>query len=99
MLPFKYNRKMSLYITIPGTTPKVTMSAKESKSFPIGELTPSKRAAKPSKKSSTAAIPTKATAHPKLPSNTCTMAKQPHNKLPQVIKLGMFCFSFNTQQI
>lgn len=57
MLAFKYTRKINLYIITPGTTPKVTMSANESKSFPIGELTPNKRAAKPSKKSKIAAIP------------------------------------------
>ena len=49
--------KIILYIINPGTTPKVTMSASESRSFPIGELTPNKRAAKPSKKSNIAAIP------------------------------------------
>ena len=37
-----------------GATPKVTTSASESSSLPIGELTPKRRALMPSKKSKTA---------------------------------------------
>ncbi len=44
-----------VYITIVGNTPKLTMSARESNSLPIGEETLSIRAAKPSKKSNTQA--------------------------------------------
>lgn len=44
-----------LKIIIPGKTPKLTTSARESNSFPIGLVTFNKRAAKPSKKSKTAA--------------------------------------------
>ncbi len=42
---------MSLYMTTAGNTPKLTMSASESSSFPIGEETFKSRAANPSKKS------------------------------------------------
>ena len=39
------------YITTPGATPKVTISAKESNCFPNSPCTFNNRAAKPSKKS------------------------------------------------
>jgi len=42
---------MSLYMTTAGNTPKLTMSASESSSLPIGEETFKRRAANPSKKS------------------------------------------------
>ncbi len=48
-----------LYMTREGSNPKLTISAKESSSLPIGELTLSIRAAKPSKKSNIAATHTK----------------------------------------
>lgn len=54
----KYGRKTRLLLsfniikkTTPGTKPKLTISAKESNSFPIVDLTCSARAAIPSKKS------------------------------------------------
>jgi hypothetical protein len=50
---------MTLNIIKPGTTPNVTMSAKLSRSFPMGDDTFNRRAVKPSKKSSTKAMPTK----------------------------------------
>ena len=57
-----------LYITNAGSKPKLTMSASESSSLPIGEFTFSQRAAKPSKKSKTAAAQTKYAAGTTLPS-------------------------------
>lgn len=56
ILKFKIDRAIILYIINPGNKPNVTISAKLSRSFPIGELTFNKRAVKPSKKSRTAAI-------------------------------------------
>ena len=84
----------NLYIITPGTTPKVTISAKLSKSFPIGETTLSNRAANPSKKSKIAANPTKYADITKSPSNALTIAKQPHNRLQHVIVFGMYCLIF-----
>ena len=46
-----------------GATPKVTTSARESSSLPMGEETPRRRAVMPSKKSKTAPRMMKATAH------------------------------------
>ena len=46
---------------MPGTKPKLTMSANESSSFPNGEYALSKRAEKPSKKSNVAANKTSKT--------------------------------------
>ena len=52
-----YNRlSIKLNSIIPGATPKLTTSANESSSFPMGENAFKSRAAKPSKKSKTAAM-------------------------------------------
>jgi len=48
-----------LYMTNDGSNPKLTMSASESSSLPIGDDTLRNRAAKPSKKSNTPAVQTK----------------------------------------
>src|SRR6478735_794994 len=48
-----------LYMTKEGNKPKLTMSASESSSLPIGDDTFRNRAAKPSKKSNTPAVQTK----------------------------------------
>ena len=49
---------ISWNITMPGRTPKLTMSASESSSLPIGELALSILAEKPSRKSKTQAAQT-----------------------------------------
>src|SRR5258708_38217496 len=48
-----------LYMASAGSNPKLTMSAKESSSLPIGEVSFIHRAVKPSKKSNTPAAHTK----------------------------------------
>ena len=77
-----------------GAKPKVTMSAKLSKSFPIEEETFNKRAKKPSKKSNTIERPIKYEPKIKSPSKILIIDKQPQSKLQQVIAFGMCVFIF-----
>lgn len=74
-----------------GRTPKVTTSASESNSFPIGEVTLRILAANPSKKSKIQAININREAFCRLVWKTSVIPKQPQSKLQQVKKLGM-CF-------
>ena len=50
------NWSIKLNSIIPGATPKLTISASESSSFPIAEYAFNRRAARPSEKSNTAAM-------------------------------------------
>ena len=77
-----------------GAAPKVITSAKESNSLPIGELTFSKRAAIPSKKSNTAPIIINSNATSILPAKAKPIAMQPEIRLQQVILLGICFFIF-----
>jgi hypothetical protein len=80
------------FITIPGSTPKLTISARESSSLPTGLDTFNIRAAKPSKKSNTQAAHTNHSVGISGFVNEQTMPALPHNKFPEVSELGM-CFS------
>src|SRR5690606_9268565 len=75
-------------MTTVGNNPKLTTSASESSSFPIGELTFSSRATNPSKKSNTPASHTKYAAGMSRPSRTKTTPKQPQIRLQHVKKFG-----------
>ena len=75
----------------PGKNPKLTISAKESRSFPIGDFTFNKRATIPSKKSKIPEKITKYAAVSKLPLNAKTIPIQPEKRFAQVIALGR-CF-------
>ncbi len=72
-----------------GATPKLTASANESNSLPILEYALSQRAAKPSKKSKTAAAKIKYAAMANCPLKETTIDKQPQNRFIQVIPFGM----------
>src|SRR5690242_675818 len=76
-----------LYRKIEGRTPKVTMSASESSSFPIGELTLSILAANPSRKSNTHAAATNQNVYRGV-SNTIAIPRTPHNRLQHVSAFG-----------
>ena len=80
-----------------GAKPNVIKSAKESNSFPIGEDVLSNRAENPSKKSKTAPQKIRNTAHSK--SINCVvetiMEPTPHNKLHNVMQLGICLFISN----
>ena len=76
---------------VDGATPNVTISARESSSFPIGELTFNNRADIPSKKSNTAPMIIHVNDISILPLKAYAMAIQPDIRLQQVIVLGM-CF-------
>src|SRR5688572_12644874 len=78
-------------MTTDGSNPKLTISASESNSLPMGEPTFNILAAKPSKKSKAPAIHTKYAAGKARSSNTNTTPRQPHNRLQHVKKLGR-CF-------
>ena len=77
-------------IIIPGATPKVTISAMLSNCFPISEVTFNNLADNPSKKSSIAPKKIKVPAKCKLFSKEKTIATNPQNKFPRVIRFGMF---------
>lgn len=74
--------------TNPGTTPNVTISARESSCLPNSELALTSRATKPSKKSRMPATTTNNAAVSKCPLNKLMMARQPQNRFIKVIKLG-----------
>ena len=78
---------------VDGNTPKVTMSANESNSFPIADCVCSNRAENPSKKSNKAPTPIMYAADTKSPLNAKTIPMQPLNKFNEVIKLGIEAFS------
>ena len=80
---------MYFYPTMDGATPKLTISARESRSFPIGEYAFSDLAARPSKKSKNAASNTKIRGATGLDEQIT--AKQPQSRLQQVKVFGM-CF-------
>lgn len=78
-------------ITIPGTTPLVTTSARLSNSNPTWLWAFKARAAKPSKKSKNIPVKAKKDAATKSPDTAKMIATHPHNKLREVIKFGI-CF-------
>ena len=71
--------------------PKDTTSESESKSGPMGEWASRSRAAKPSRKSKSPATRIIRAALIGIPEAINKMEKQPDNRLPQVMTLGM-CF-------
>ena len=86
------SRKSSLTIInamADGATPKLMSSASESSSLPIAELTLSRRAAMPSKKSKTAAIRIKSPASVKLPVNAKVIDRHPDKAFIKVMVFGM----------
>ena len=76
---------------VAGATPKVTSSASESSSLPIGDETCSKRALMPSKKSKTAPMIIHNSAISGFPPKANDVAMQPEMRLQQVIVFGI-CF-------
>ena len=72
-----------------GATPKLMSSASESSSLPMAELTLSKRAAIPSKKSKTAASRMKNPAAVRLPVNANVIDIQPDKAFISVMVFGM----------
>ena len=76
---------------VAGATPKVTSSAKESSSFPMGDDTFNRRADIPSKKSNTAPITIQQSANLASPMKANVVAIHPEMRLQQVILLGI-CF-------
>lgn len=79
---------MVMNINIPGARPKDIMSAKESKSLPMGDVIPISRAVKPSKKSKTMAMMRQIALISKRPKKASMMAKMPKSPLAEVSKLG-----------
>lgn len=75
---------------VDGATPKVTQSASESNSLPMGEDTLRKRADMPSKKSNVAPARIHIKAILASPVKTRQVAMQPEMRLQQVSALGMF---------
>tara|TARA_B110000285_G_scaffold231382_1_gene299997 strand:- start:7589 stop:8134 length:546 start_codon:yes stop_codon:yes gene_type:complete len=75
--------KTTIIIT-PGTTPKVTMSAKESNCFPSSPFVLNKRAEKPSRKSKNAPAKTHIAAANKCPVTAKIIARIPEIKLKEV---------------
>lgn len=82
--------KSNLYITIPGTTPLVTISARESSCRPTSLCTFNKRAKKPSKKSNTIPRTTKAAAYSIRSLTAKSTAIHPLKRLPIVMAFGMY---------
>lgn len=80
-----------------GNTPKVTISAKESKSFPIGELAFNNLAANPSRKSNKQAKKIKYDALTRFPLVASSIPRTPHKRFRQVIVFGMCLCSFILQ--
>src|SRR5690606_30121048 len=78
----------STYQMAPGTNPKLTTSANESNSLPIGDLTFSARATRPSKKSKTPERITQYAARSSRLASAKVTPTQPLNRLKQVIRLG-----------
>ena len=78
------------FMTIPGNTPKLTMSARESSSLPMGLDTFNMRAAKPSKKSNTHAVHTNHSVGISGLVNEQMIPAQPLSKFPEVRALGMW---------
>lgn len=76
---------------VAGATPKVTSSASESSSLPIGDETCSRRALMPSKKSNTAPMIIHNNAIFGFPPKANDVAMQPETRLQQVIVFGI-CF-------
>ena len=79
------------YITKPGATPEVTISARESNCFPNSLFTFNIRAANPSKKSKKIPINTNKAAICKLFKEAAKTATTPQNRFSSVIKFGI-CF-------
>ena len=73
-----------------GRRPKLTESARESSSFPIGEYAPKALAAKPSKKSKTAAASISMKETSSLPENAQTIPATPLSRFSEVIVFGIF---------
>jgi hypothetical protein len=78
------------FIMTPGSTPKLTMSASESSSLPIGLDTFNRRAVKPSKKSKMQAAHTNQADGISGFVKEQMMPAQPHSRLPDVKALGMW---------
>ena len=76
-----------------GAVPKLTMSAIESNSFPISELTLSSLAIMPSKKSKIAATKINKTASINWNWKLIKIAPQPQMRLQTVKKFGMCCLN------
>jgi len=74
------------------------MSAKESSSAPMGELTFNNLASNPSKKSANRDTIIKIGISSKRPMNRLTIAKQPQSKFSNVKLLGM-CFLISKYQL
>jgi len=74
----------------PGATPNETTSARESSCFPISEYAFKSFAAKPSRKSKTAAAQIKMAAKTKCPSMAKIVATEPETRFSEVIKFGIF---------
>ncbi len=80
---------MSLYISNPGTTPKITISERESNCAPISDVALSNLATNPSKKSITAAMNIKTEAKKKLSLKMLAIAKQAKKTFVKVSVLGI----------
>jgi len=79
------------YARIAGATPKLTISASESSSFPISDLTCNRRAVIPSKKSKTIPTRIRIAAAVNSPYIARKIASVPEITFIQVIRLGI-CF-------
>jgi hypothetical protein len=75
-------------MSIPGAKPNDTKSAKESRSLPMGELTPSFLATNPSRKSKIIAKIRSKALISNLPKKARIIAIAPQRKLLEVIKFG-----------
>ncbi len=84
-------------IMMPGSTPKLTMSASESSSLPIGLDIFNRRAMKPSKKSKTQAAHTNQADGISGFVKEQMMPTHPHSRLPDVKALGMWRSIINFQ--
>lgn len=81
---------MSLCSIIAGSRPKLTESARESSSFPMGEYALSALAANPSKKSNNAAASISRKESSSLPEKAQSIPAIPLIRLSDVIELGIF---------
>ena len=80
---------MTLYSIKDGRTPKLTRSARESSSPPMGECASRSRAARPSQKSKAAARSISGRAHSRRPSKVKITPMTPERRFMEVIVLGM----------
>jgi hypothetical protein len=86
------------YIIIPGATPKLTMSARLSSSFPIAEYALSNLADKPSRKSNIIAASISHEAVTRFPLAAKIIAINPDARLSDVIKFGK-CFMLKLDNV